>query len=67
MANKWRWEISPHPYSCDFDAFVTNDDEQARDAIAYAVEMHLWDQHEGGNRQISVVFNTEVSEVKDTQ
>lgn len=38
-----KWQISPHPYSNDFDAYVTDDDQEARQAIATAAEQ-AWDQ-----------------------
>lgn len=50
----FRWEISPHPYSTDFDTYVTNDDEQARQAAMDAAEA-AWDQMEVGE-EIHVVI-----------
>lgn len=38
-----KWEIEPHPYSKDFDVFVTDDDQEARRAVIAAAEQ-AWDQ-----------------------
>lgn len=43
----WKWSIEPHPYDSDYDAMVTDDDNEARDAIMYAAEMFLWDGNDG--------------------
>ena len=50
----WKWAISPHPYADHFDVMVTDDDQQALEAILHAAESHLWDQHEGGTRKLEV-------------
>jgi len=50
----WKWAISPHPYDDHFDVMVTDDDQQALEAIRWAAELHLWDQHDGGTRKIEV-------------
>jgi hypothetical protein len=40
----WKWAIHPHPYNQkDFDVFITNDDQEAKQAILYAAENYLWD------------------------
>lgn len=38
-----KWEIAPHPYSNDFDTYVTDDDAEARAAMEAASEQ-AWDQ-----------------------
>jgi hypothetical protein len=57
----WKWAISPHPYDKTIDAMVTDDDQQALEAMRHAAESHLWDQHEGGTRklEVSLVKNAE--------
>lgn len=54
---KWKWEISPHPYSGEWDCMVTNSDEEALKAILHVAEMHLWDGNDGGERTVKVVRN----------
>ena len=53
----WKWEVWPHPYSNDFDYFVTDSDDEAREAIANLAEMYLWDGNDGGERTVKVVHN----------
>ena len=53
---KYRWEIEPHPYDNQFDVMVTDDDEEARQAIIYAA-LAMWDQHTGGKRILAVTHN----------
>jgi hypothetical protein len=43
----YKWEIEPHPYTNEFDVYVTDFDEEARQAILHAAEMYLWDSNEG--------------------
>jgi hypothetical protein len=43
----WKWEIEPHPYDSQYDTFVTDSDNEARDAILHAAESYLWDTNEG--------------------
>ena len=43
----YKWEIEPHPYSNEFDVYVTDSDEEARQAILHAAEMYLWDSNDG--------------------
>jgi len=43
----YKWEIEPHPYTNEFDFFVTDSDEEARQAILHAAEMYLWDSNDG--------------------
>ena len=57
----WKWEIWPHPYTSDYDYMVTDSDDEARDAILHAAEMHLWDSNDGEERTLKVVHNNEVS------
>ena len=53
----WKWEISPHPYNTDYDIMVTDSDDEARQAILYAAELHLWDSNDGEVRILKVVHN----------
>ena len=53
----WKWEIWPHPYTNDYDYMVTDSDDEARDAILHAAEMHLWDTNDGEVRTLKVVHN----------
>lgn len=53
----WKWEVWPHPYSNDFDCFVTDSDDEAREAISILAEMYLWDGNDGGERTVKVVHN----------
>lgn len=53
----FKWEIEPHPYDSQFDFMVTDSDEEAREAILCVAESHLWDQHDGGTRTITVKHN----------
>ena len=41
-ARNCKWHVSPHPYSKDFDVFVTDDDMAALEAAQYAIEQ-AWD------------------------
>lgn len=61
-----RWEITPHPYDSDYDIFVTDDDQEARDAILYAAEMLLWDDHPGGTKTLVVELNQDVIDKGET-
>lgn len=54
----WRWEVWPHPYDSAYDYYVTDDDNEARQAILYAAEMHLWDGNDGGERTLRVVMQS---------
>ena len=59
----YRWIIEPHPYSKDYDVFVTNDDKEALDAILHAAEMYLWDDCEPGQeRTLKVRHNVLLSD-----
>lgn len=42
-----KWEVTPHPYSSDFDTFVTDSDDEARSAIMHVAEQ-AWDQCSDG-------------------
>ena len=53
----WKWEIWPHPYDHDYDYFVTDDDNEAREAILHAAEMYLWDSNDGEERVLKVIHN----------
>lgn len=54
----WSWEITPHPYDKSFDCMVTDDDDEALQAILLSAEMHLWDGNEvGESRTLTVVHN----------
>lgn len=57
-----RWEIEPHPYSRDFDYFITDNDVEARTAILEAAEMYLWDGNEGEERTLRVTMNKDIPE-----
>lgn len=49
---KYKWEIEPHPYdSQQYDVFVTDDDQQALQAISDAAEA-AWDDIEPGQEKI---------------
>lgn len=50
-ADNFKWNIEPHPYSKDYDIFVTNDDQEALDALLHAAEMYLWDDCEPGQER----------------
>ena len=47
----YKWNIEPHPYSKDYDIFVTNDDKETLDALLHAAEMYLWDDCEPGQER----------------
>jgi len=51
----YKWNIEPHPYSKDYDIFVTNDDQEALDALLHAAEMYLWDDCEPGQERTLTV------------
>ena len=57
----WKWEVWPHPYSNDFDCFVTDSDDEAREAISNLAEMYLWDGNDGGERIVKVVHNEKLT------
>lgn len=48
----YKWEITPHPDSNDYDFMVTDDDNEALAAILRVAEMHLWDAAEPGEERI---------------
>lgn len=49
-----KWQIEPHPYSNDFDVFVTDDDSRALEALKEAAEQ-AWDQcGDGMTRTITI-------------
>ena len=48
----YKWNIEPHPYSKDYDVFVTNNDNAALDALLHAAEMYLWDDIEPGQERV---------------
>ena len=53
----YRWEIEPHPYSTDYDTYVTDDDQQARQAAMDAAEL-LWDEMSPGDDvSVKIKFN----------
>lgn len=55
----YRWEVSPHPYSSDFDTFVTDDDDQARQGALDAAEA-IWDDMDvGEERCVTIKRNRE--------
>lgn len=54
---KYKWEITPHPYSTDFDTFVTDDDKEALKALIELSEF-IWDGIESDEEKtISVKLN----------
>lgn len=53
----WKWEIWPHPYDEDYDYMVTDDDNEAREAILHCALMHLWDDNDGAERRLKVMHN----------
>ena len=62
---EYRWEISPHPYSTDYDTFVTDDDNAAWKAVHDAGEM-LWDKMEPGDQvTLTIVFNGPATSARD--
>lgn len=46
-----KWEIEPNPWNGDFDVMVTDDDQEALNAIKDAAEQ-AWDQSEPGEERI---------------
>jgi hypothetical protein len=56
-ARLYRWHISPHPYSSDFDVMVTNSDKDALAAGFLAVENALDDLEVGEERTITIKRN----------
>lgn len=54
-----RWEIEPH-YLTDFDVLVTNNDDEAREAILEIAEQHLWDGNEQGQERVMKVRMNDV-------
>lgn len=54
-----RWEIEPHPVR-DFDALVTNSDNEARHWILQIAESHLWDDNDGEERTMRVTMNPKI-------
>lgn len=62
-----RWEVEPHPYSRDFDYFITDDDIEARTAILETAEMYLWDGNEGEERVLKVRLNKEIPASADKE
>jgi len=57
----FKWEIEPHPYnSSDFDTFVCDDDDQAREAVLAAAE-GAWDQMEEGEEITIVIRRNKVT------
>jgi len=66
---QYKWEIAPNPYVSSFDSFVTDDDQQAHEAILQAAESYLWDTNEGDDdgphgisRVLKVTHNKHVKE-----
>jgi len=57
-----KWEIAPHPYSNDFDAFVTDDDQEALKAIQEATEQ-AWDQCADGMTMTVTIKRSRIGEV----
>lgn len=55
-----RWEVEPHPYSSDYDCFVTDDDKEALKAIMETAEMYLWDENDGEERTLRVKMNNSI-------
>jgi hypothetical protein len=58
----WKWAICPHPYDKTNDAMVTDDDQEALEAILHAAESHLCEQHEGGTRRLDVTLVVKAKE-----
>jgi len=58
----WKWAICPHPYDKTTDAMVTDDDQEALEAMRHAAESHLWDQYEGGTRRLAVTLVVKAKE-----
>lgn len=46
----YKWEIEPH-YSPDWDIYVTNSDQFAKDAL-FMIAEKLWDEMQPGEEKI---------------
>lgn len=64
---EYKWEITPNPYNNDYDVFVTDGDDEACQALAYASE-NAWDQCEPGEtKTLTIKHNrTALSETTDS-
>lgn len=52
-----RWEVTPHPYSSDYDMFVTDYDQDALRAVEAAAEA-AWDTAVvGETRTVTIKYN----------
>ena len=51
-AENFKWNVEPHPYDSSVDVFVTDDDQEALNAIQRAAEMYLWDDIEPGQERV---------------
>jgi hypothetical protein len=58
-AHVYRWHISPHPYSSDYDTYVTDSDDEARQAALDAAEA-VWDDMDvGDEKTVTIKRNRE--------
>ena len=54
---KYKWEITPHPYTTEFDTLVTDDDMEALQAMKDNSES-VWDSlEEGEEKTITIRLN----------
>lgn len=63
--HKHKWEIEPHPDTSDYDVMVSDNDEEALEAIHRIVEHIFDDITEGEERVIRVRLNRLPSTVGD--
>ena len=59
----YKWEVEPHPYSSDFDTYVTDDDQEALAAARQALE-NLWDDMNPGDEVMVIIKMHEPSQTK---
>lgn len=50
-SHKHKWELEPHPYSSDFDTYVTDSDQEMMAAVERAA-LDAWDQCEPGDEKV---------------
>ena len=63
----WKWAIEPSPYDRHC-RFLTDDDDEALEAIVYAGEFYLWDDNDGGaTRTLKVTHRPEVPTRKSNE
>ena len=57
----YKWEIEPHPYSPEFDTYMTDDDQDALEAARQALE-NLWDDMNPGDDVMVIIKMREPSQ-----